>query len=109
MGNQTAFKSGHKGGPGRPKGSPNHNGMIACLRAIEEVITKPENLKLLKEQIDEMWKENPARVFIKFGMPLLPRNTIIEAPGLIEAIAEVHFKPLKNKCENCKNGNNNKK
>lgn len=102
MGNQTSFKNGHKGGPGRPKGSLNRNGLGICYESILKVVNSVENQKLLQEQVNEQWKENPLRFYHKFIMPLQPRNTTIEAPEILEALAKITLKPLTNE-------NNNKK
>lgn len=109
MGNQTSFKPGNKLGKGRPKGSLNHNGLTACFDALGRITSKEENIKKLEKAFQKALNDNTLGFYYKFVMPLHPKNMSIEAPGLIEAIAEVHFKPLKNKCDNCKNGNDNKK
>jgi len=103
------FQKGREKTGGRQKGSLNHNGLTACFDALGRVVSKEGNIKKLEKAFQKAHDNNTLGFYFKFVMPFHPKNIDIEVPGLIEAIAEVHFKPLKKKCDNCKNGNNNKK
>lgn len=67
-------KYGKTGGPGRPKGKPNYDGLTACLNALKEVVSKEENIKLLEKHFDSALKKNPLGFYYRFVMPLLPKN-----------------------------------
>ena len=98
---QGKFKRGMSGNPdGRPLGSKNHNGLTACLHAIEKIVTEEVNIKLLQKQVAKEWKTNPLKFYYKYCMPLLPKNMNIDLPGIVEAIAKINLKPLTKKKSN---------
>ena len=69
-----AFQKGHDKIGGREKGSLNHNGLTACLNTLKEVVSREDNIKLLKTHFDKALKKSPLDFYYKFVMPLLPKN-----------------------------------
>ncbi len=68
------FKSGVSGNPGgRKKGS--YGGRIMALAALDRVLARKENRKLLIEALEEDFRKNPAHFFKSVIVPLLPKES----------------------------------
>ena len=68
------FKPGVSGNPGgRKKGS--YGGRIMALAALDRVLARKENRKLLIEALEEDFRKNPAHFFKSVIVPLLPKES----------------------------------
>jgi len=88
---------------GRPKGTPNHNGLTACINAIQDMFENEKNLKKFKEALQKAFDKSPLNCYSRFGMPLLPKNLTLTPPQGMEVQASITIKPIE------KNGNDSKK
>lgn len=75
MANDTKFKPGWAGGPGRPKGSV--CGRKKALAVLDAVLGDENNLKLLKEHLIAQLEKNPTEFFLKMGYPLMPKDATL--------------------------------
>ena len=68
------FKPGVSGTPGgRKKGS--YGGRIMALAALDRVLARKENRKLLIDALEEDFRKNPAHFFKSVIVPLLPKES----------------------------------
>ena len=74
------FEKGISGNPaGRPKGLL--TGRARALYALDQVVTKEENLVLIEDALEKTLREKPLWFFVNIVMPLLPKET----KGVLEA------------------------
>ena len=74
------FEKGVSGNPaGRPKGLL--TGRAKALYALDQVVSKEENIVLIEGALEKTLKEKPMWFFINVIMPLLPKET----KGVLEA------------------------
>ncbi len=91
------FEKGVSGNPtGRPKGLL--TGRARALYALDQVVTKEENLVLIEEALEKTLREKPLWFFVNIIMPLLPKETkgvletgdrVIEWQSLVSVANEV--------------------
>ena len=68
------FKPGVSGNPGgRKKGA--YGGRIMALAALDRVLARKENRKLLIDALEEDFRKNPAHFFKSVIVPLLPKES----------------------------------
>ena len=68
------FEKGISGNPaGRPKGLL--TGRAKALYALDQVVSKEENMALIEGALEKTLKEKPMWFFINVIMPLLPKET----------------------------------
>lgn len=68
------FEKGISGNPvGRPKGLL--TGRSKALYALDQVVSKEENLALIEDALEKTLKEKPLWFFTNIIMPLLPKET----------------------------------
>lgn len=68
-----------KGGPGRPKGSV--SGRSRCVQILDEMMSDAGNEQLLKEDLQKLFKQNPAGFYLKFIVPLIPKDVNLDVQG----------------------------
>ena len=87
----TQFKPGHEGGPGRPKGSK--SGRRAALDLLDGVLaekmSKKETREALAADVEKKFGGNPLGFFLKVIVPLIPRELLIQHVG-DELKAQLH-------------------
>ncbi len=71
------FYKGCEGGPGRLKGSKNHNGRLETLKSFDEVLMREGNQKRFQDALQKEFKANPTKFFRRYIIPLLPNNSNI--------------------------------
>ena len=91
------FEKGVSGNPcGRPKGLL--TGRAKALYALDQVVSKEENIALIEAALEKTLKEKPMWFFINVIMPLLPKETkgvletgdrVIEWQSLVSVSKEV--------------------
>ena len=91
------FEKGVSGNPaGRPKGLL--TGRAKALYALDQVVSKEENMALIEGALEKTLKEKPMWFFINVIMPLLPKETkgvletgdrVIEWQSLVSVSKEV--------------------
>ena len=91
------FEKGVSGNPaGRPKGLL--TGRAKALYALDQVVSKEENIELIEGALEKTLREKPMWFFINVIMPLLPKETkgvletgdrVIEWQSLVEVSKEV--------------------
>jgi len=68
------FERGVSGNPaGRPKGLL--TGSAKALYALDQVVSKDENIALIEDALEKTLKEKPMWFFVNIIMPLLPKET----------------------------------
>ena len=68
------FEKGVSGNPvGRPKGLL--TGRARALYALDQVVSRDENVALIEETLDKTLREKPMWFFVNIIMPLLPKET----------------------------------
>ena len=68
------FEKGVSGNPvGRPKGLL--TGRARALYALDQVVSRDENVALIEETLDKTLREKPMWFFLNIIMPLLPKET----------------------------------
>lgn len=92
------FQKGQSGNPaGRPKGIL--TGRAKALYALDQVVSREENLGLIEEALETTLREKPLWFFVNIVMPLLPKETkgvletgdrVIEWKSLVSAAAETN-------------------
>ena len=70
------FQPGNPGGPGRPRGSV--SGRLKCVQALDELLSREQNLTRLDEALQAEFDRNPSRFFRAYVMPLLPKDSKLE-------------------------------
>ncbi len=90
------FEKGVSGNPcGRPKGLL--TGRAKALYALDQVVSKEENIELIEGALEKTLREKPMWFFINVIMPLLPKETkgvletgdrVIEWKSLVSAAAD---------------------
>ncbi|HPS09401.1 MAG TPA: hypothetical protein PLG22_17875 [Kiritimatiellia bacterium] len=91
------FEKGVSGNPcGRPKGLL--TGRAKALYALDQVVSKEENIALIEGALEKTLREKPMWFFINVIMPLLPKETkgvletgdrVIEWQSLVSVSKEV--------------------
>ena len=69
-------------GPGRPKGSV--SGRTRALLELDKLLSRPANLRKLREGLQGEFDKDPVRFFRGLIMPLLPRQSQVQdeaSPG----------------------------
>ena len=72
----TQFKIGNPGGPGRPKG-----GRRVTLDKLDEMLAKAENLKTFEKALQEGFDKNPLSFWKTYVFPLLPQKSALTDPS----------------------------
>ena len=73
------FEKGVSGNPvGRPKGLL--TGRARALYALDQVVSRDENVALIEETLEKTLREKPMWFFVNIIMPLLPK----ESKGVLE-------------------------
>ncbi len=90
------FEKGVSGNPvGRPKGLL--TGRARALYALDQVVSRDENVALIEETLNKTLREKPMWFFVNIIMPLLPKETkgvletgdrVLEWKSLVSAAAE---------------------
>lgn len=90
------FEKGVSGNPcGRPKGLL--TGRAKALYALDQVVSKEENIELIEGALEKTLREKPMWFFINVIMPLLPKETkgvletgdrVIEWKSLVSAATD---------------------
>lgn len=83
------FKPGNPGGPGRPKGSRNHDGLNVVLDMLKGFISDKKNILTLKNDFQVKFDKNPTRFYSSLIMPLLPKTIDIETSQVENAISRL--------------------
>jgi len=92
---QGKFLKGISGNPtGKSKGTPNHNGLTACLNAIQDMFEEKKNAKKFRDAVQKAFDKSPLNFYARFGMPLLPKNLTLTAPEGTEVQAVITVKPI---------------
>ena len=74
---ETQFKPGNGGGPGRPKGSV--SGRTKSLQTLDAMLAKTDNQEKLMRHLQDMFDKNPSGFLLKFIYPLAPKNVTFDA------------------------------
>jgi len=72
--NTGKFQKGHSGF--KPKGAVHWQ--TRTLQEVAKVMKKQKNLKALVKHFQELFDNNPAGFFLKFVMPFLPKNVVLD-------------------------------
>ena len=72
-------------GPGRPKGSKNHDGLNDVLNMLKDFISDKKNLEALKKDFQQKFNSNPSGFYYKMVMPLLPKTIDINPSETMSA------------------------
>ncbi len=72
----TQFKVGNPGGPGRPKG-----GRRATIDKLDDMLAKAENLKTFEKALQEGFDKNPLSFWKTYVFPLLPQKSALTDPS----------------------------
>ncbi len=72
----TQFKVGNPGGPGRPKG-----GRRVTIDKLDDMLAKAENLKTFEKALQEGFDKNPLSFWRTYVFPLLPKNQHLTEPS----------------------------
>jgi len=79
------FKPGNNANPaGRPAGTV--GGRTRALQILDEVSTRQDNAQLLAEAMDAAMKKNPLAFFLKYMVPLMPKEALLR----VQATAQEH-------------------
>jgi len=63
-----------QGGPGRPRGSKNHNGMTYVLKQLVAVMAEEENVARMKDWMQEKIRTAPQWAWNHIYLPLSPKS-----------------------------------
>lgn len=74
----TQFKPGHPGGPGRPKGKD--SARVRVLKLIDKILGKEENWKKLEKDLESRFNKNSVGFLMKIMLPLSPKVMEISTP-----------------------------
>jgi len=69
------WKPGQSGNPGGPKKGV-AGGRSAALRQLDEMLSRTENLRVLRAALEKDFRKNPMRFFRDVVMPLLPKQAV---------------------------------
>ena len=88
---------GKEGGPGRPPGSKNHDGLQAVLTMLKDLVSREDNIKKIETAMQEALDKQPLGFYYKFVMPMLPKTVdLAGSEGGIMYIIPERIVPKKN-------------
>jgi len=77
--NPNSLKNLTPGGPGRPPGSKNHDGLGTVLQMLKDMVSEKQNIETLRIHMQTMFDKNPTGFFVKILMPLFPKTVSVDA------------------------------
>ena len=73
----TQFKKGQPGGPGRPKGSV--SGQKKCMQVLDDLLDRSENQERFAKELQKAFEKNPVAFWRNIVLPLSPKDVKISS------------------------------
>ncbi len=74
---------------GRPKGSL--SGRLKALSLLDKMMGNPDNQKILSEALQSEFEKNPCQFYLKFIVPLLPKQSKLSIDGNLKLPVEIRL------------------
>ena len=80
--------------PGGPSPNPNGRGPSGkqkVMAVLEKLMGKRKNLKLLEEELQQAFQEDPIKFIKTFALPFLPKHSLVELTAETKRAVEIHL------------------